>query len=108
MKGRVMRRVYVIYARNVFYDNKFLATAVFVMVVLFFSVSISDVIRNTPKEDFASVSTYMLSSFSNTEPYTKALVSLLALCAIAPLASKAALSLRQSPYLRRPFETRGI
>jgi hypothetical protein len=106
LKRRVMRRIYVVYARNLVYKNGFLVAASLVLVVLFFSISISDVIKNTPKESFASVSSYMLGSFNRTEATTKALVSLLALCAVAPLINLGSASLRRSQDLLPPSWTR--
>lgn len=102
LKGRVMRRIYVIYVRNFIFENSFLVAALFILVVLFFSISISDVFRNTPKESLSSFSNYMFSAFNNTELATKGLVSLLALCAIAPLANSVLIFLRQSQGLRHP------
>lgn len=108
LKKRVMRRVYIIYARNFVYENGFLVATLFIFVVLFFSVSLADIVRNTPKESLTSVSNYMLSAFNHTELAIKSLLGLLALCAARPLTSRVSLSLRQFQGLRRPSWTRGI
>jgi hypothetical protein len=102
LKKRVMRRIYIIYAKNIFFRNGFLVVTLVIVTVLFLSVSISDIMRNTPKDSLSSFSKYMILSFNNTEAATKALMSLLVLTAMAPLINSKGFSLRLPRGLRLP------
>lgn len=75
LKARVMRRVYIIYWRSFVYQNGNYIFALVVFCGLLYSVSMTNIWQNMPKEDIYKTSKFFAMAFINTEFFIKLLLA---------------------------------